>query len=167
MVKTHFHKCRKACCIFWNKHLTCTNHIFIVFWLISPLSATLWPVPISRANGFITLPPLTLTSFTVMTVTVISQPDYLHVNTCNNVQKMHPNANIDEMRYFVWSISVLARDGILLSDFLISNDVLGGNLWVRLNMEISESAVLYANEHQSNQKNCYKWFSEKFSLCIR
>ena len=43
----------------------------------------------------------------------------------NNVQKMHPDANIDEMWYFVWSISVLANDGILLSDFLISNDVLG------------------------------------------
>ena len=31
----------------------------------------------------------------------ISQPDYLHGNTCNNVQIMHPNANIDETRYFV------------------------------------------------------------------
>ena len=30
-----------------------------------------------------------------------SQPDYVHVNTCNNVQIMHPNANIDEMPYFV------------------------------------------------------------------
>ena len=48
---------------------------------------------------------------------------------------MHPNANIEETRCFVWSISVLARDGILLSDFLIANDVLGGTLWVRLNMK--------------------------------
>ena len=31
----------------------------------------------------------------------ISQPDYVHVNTCNNVQIMHPNANIDDTRYFV------------------------------------------------------------------
>ena len=31
----------------------------------------------------------------------ISQPDYVHVNTCNNVQIMHPNDNIDETRYFV------------------------------------------------------------------
>ena len=38
---------------------------------------------------------------------------------------MHSNANIDETRYFVWTISVLASDGILLNDFLISNDVLG------------------------------------------
>ena len=38
---------------------------------------------------------------------------------------MHPDANIEETRYFVWSISVLANDNILLSDFLILNDVLG------------------------------------------
>ena len=31
----------------------------------------------------------------------ISQPDYVHVNTCNNVQIIHPNANIDETWYFV------------------------------------------------------------------
>ena len=31
----------------------------------------------------------------------VSQPDYVHVNTCNNVQVMHPNDNTDEMRYFV------------------------------------------------------------------
>ena len=31
----------------------------------------------------------------------ISQADYVHLNTCNNVQIMHPNANIDETRYFV------------------------------------------------------------------
>ena len=31
----------------------------------------------------------------------ISQPDYVHVNTCNNVQIMHPNDNIDETWYFV------------------------------------------------------------------
>ena len=31
----------------------------------------------------------------------ISQPDNVHVNTCNNVQIMHLNANIDETRYFV------------------------------------------------------------------
>ena len=34
-------------------------------------------------------------------------------------------------------------------------------------MEISKSAVLLANEHQSDQKKCYKYFSYKFSLCIR
>ena len=36
----------------------------------------------------------------------ISQNDYVHVNTCNNVQILHQNANIDETRYFVSSISV-------------------------------------------------------------
>ena len=34
-------------------------------------------------------------------------------------------------------------------------------------MEISKSAVLLANEHQSDQKKSYKLFSYKFSLCIR
>ena len=119
-------------------------------------------VPNSRAYGFITLPPLTLTSFKAMDVTLkyawflkignvalyqektilivskfqytqcigsrpvkllptsrvyhlsgipfsfpiillseISQPEYVHVNTCNNVQIMHPNTNIDETQYFV------------------------------------------------------------------
>ena len=126
-----------------------------------------WPVPISHANGLIALPPLTLTSFKAMYITLkcarflkignvalyqertilivskfqytqckgrrqwnwnqylgvshlsgiqfsfpiillseISQSDYVHLNTCKNVQIMHPNANIDETRYFVWSISV-------------------------------------------------------------
>ena len=65
---------------------------------------------------------------------------------------MHPNANIDEMRYFVWSISAKARDDILLSDFLISNDVLWGTLWTRLNIKNLKSAVLLANEHHSDQK---------------
>ena len=41
---------------------------------------------------------------------------------------------------------------ILLSDFLISNDIFGGLLWVSLNKEISKSTVLLANEHQSDQK---------------
>ena len=36
--------------------------------------------------------------------------------------------------------------------FFFSNDVFGGILWVRLNMEISKSAVLLATEHQSDQK---------------
>ena len=34
-------------------------------------------------------------------------------------------------------------------------------------MEISKSALLPANEHKSDQKKCYKWFSYEFSLCIR
>ena len=49
-----------------------------------------------------------------------------------------------------------ARDGILLSDFLILNDVFAGILWVRLGMDISKSAVLLSNEHQSDQKKCNK-----------
>ena len=63
---------------------------------------------------------------------------------------MHPNANIDETRYFVWSISVLANDSILLSDFLIQMTYIGGTLWVRLSMDISKSTVLLANEHRSD-----------------
>ena len=34
-------------------------------------------------------------------------------------------------------------------------------------MEISKSAVLLANEHQSDQKKYYKRFSYKFFICIR
>ena len=34
-------------------------------------------------------------------------------------------------------------------------------------MAFSRSAVLLANEQQSDQKKCYKLFSYKFSLCIR
>ena len=36
--------------------------------------------------------------------------------------------------------------------FFISNDVFGGTLWVKLNVQISKSGVLLANEHQSDQK---------------
>ena len=52
--------------------------------------------------------------------------------------------------------------GILLSDFLISNDVLGGTLRVRLNMKISKSAVLLANEHRSDQKDITNDFHMNF-----
>ena len=38
---------------------------------------------------------------------------------------MYPNANIDGMRYFVWSISVLARDGIFKVIFLFQMAYLG------------------------------------------
>ena len=40
-------------------------------------------------------------SFPIILLSEISQPDYVHVNTCYNVQIMHLNANIDEMRHFV------------------------------------------------------------------
>ena len=40
-------------------------------------------------------------SFPIILPSEISQPDYVHVNTCNNVQIMHLNANTDETRYFV------------------------------------------------------------------
>ena len=39
--------------------------------------------------------------FSYNLISEISQPDYVHVNTCYSVQIMHPNANIDETRYFV------------------------------------------------------------------
>ena len=81
---------------------------------------------------------------------------------------MHSDANINETRYFVWPISVLANDGILLSDFLISNDVLVGTLWVRINMEILKSALLLANEHRSGQKKMlqmiFVWIFAMYSL---
>ena len=130
--------------------LTCMHHIhsFLThFPFICYNDSSFLPVHISRANGFIMLPPLTFASFKAVDVTLkqarflkirnmalyqertilivskfqytqcicsrpvklkpiillseISRPDYVHVNTCNNVQIMHPNANIDETRYFV------------------------------------------------------------------
>ena len=36
-----------------------------------------------------------------------------------------------------------------------------------IDMEISKSAVLLANEHQSDQKKYYKQFSYTFLLCYR
>ena len=40
-------------------------------------------------------------SFPIISLSEIIQPDYVHVNTFNNVQIMHPNANIDETWCFV------------------------------------------------------------------
>ena len=53
------------------------------------------------------VPPITSGmpfSFPIILLSQISQPDYVLVNTCNNVQIMLPNANIDETLYFVRSI---------------------------------------------------------------
>ena len=44
----------------------------------------------------------------------------------------------------------------------MSYGVFGGSLWVRLNMEISKSAVLLANEHQSDHKNVTNDFRINF-----
>ena len=38
---------------------------------------------------------------------------------------------------------------------------------LHVNMEISKTAVLIANEHQCDQKKCYKCFSYTFALCNR
>ena len=151
----------------FNMHESHIHSFMTHFHFICYNDTNFWPVPISRANGFIALPPLTLTSFKAIDVTLkyapflkignvdlyqartilivskfqytqcvgsdqwnwnqylgvshlsgipfsfpiillseISQSDYVHLNTCNNVQIMQPNANNDETRYFVWSISV-------------------------------------------------------------
>ena len=50
--------------------------------------------PISHLSGI----PFSLP---IILLSEISQPDYVHVNTYNNFQIMHPNANIDETQYFV------------------------------------------------------------------
>ena len=44
--------------------------------------------PISRVSHLSSIP----FSFPIRLSSEISQPDYIHVNTCNNVQIMHPNA---------------------------------------------------------------------------
>ena len=43
-------------------------------------------------------------SFPIILLSEISQSDYVHVYTCNNVQIILPNANMDETLYFVRSI---------------------------------------------------------------
>ena len=53
--------------------------------------------PISRVSHLSGIP----FSFPIILLSKIRQPDYVLVNTCNNVQMMHPNANIDEMQYCV------------------------------------------------------------------
>ena len=40
-------------------------------------------------------------SFPIILLSEVSKPEHVHVNTCNNVQIVHANANIDETRYFV------------------------------------------------------------------
>ena len=50
------------------------------------------------------------------------QPNYLHVNMCYNFQKSIRNANINEKPSVVRFLPVLARDGILLSDFYDAYD---------------------------------------------
>ena len=40
-------------------------------------------------------------SFPTILLSEISQPEYVHLNTCNDVHKVHQNANIDQTGYFV------------------------------------------------------------------
>ena len=40
-------------------------------------------------------------SFPIILLSEISQPDYVHVISYNDVQIMHPTANIDETRHIV------------------------------------------------------------------
>ena len=53
--------------------------------------------PLSRVSHLSGIP----FSFPMILLSEISQPEYVHVNTCNNVQIMHLNANIEETRYIV------------------------------------------------------------------
>ena len=60
------------------------------------------PVKLKQISGVSHLSGMQF-SFPISLWSEISQPDYVHPNTCtcNNVQIMHLNANIDETRYFV------------------------------------------------------------------
>ena len=58
------------------------------------------PVKLNQYLGVSHLRGITF-SFPIFLLSEISQPDYVHVNTCYNVQIMHQNAHVDEMRYFV------------------------------------------------------------------
>ena len=57
--------------------------------------AKLKPIPRGISSKWYTI------SFPIILLSEISQPDYVLVDTCNNVQIMHLDANIDETRYFV------------------------------------------------------------------
>ena len=54
----------------FNMHESHIHSFLTHFPFICYNGANFWPVPISRANGFITLPPLTLTSFKTIDVTL-------------------------------------------------------------------------------------------------
>ena len=79
-------------------------------------------------------------SFPIILLSEISQPDYVHVNTCNIVQIMHQNADIYETRYLS-HLFQCKPEMVFFSDFLISNDVLGVTLWVRLNMDFKIGCI--------------------------
>ena len=59
---------------FLKQTLSCMNHISLFFLTHFPFicynDTVFCPLPISRANDFITLPPLTLTSFKAIDVTL-------------------------------------------------------------------------------------------------
>ena len=54
----------------FNMHGSHIYSFLTHFTFICYKNTNFWPVPISRANGFITLPPLTLMSFKAMDVTL-------------------------------------------------------------------------------------------------
>ena len=54
----------------FNIHESDIHSFLTHFFFICNKDTKFWPVPISRANGFIALPPFTLTSFKAMDVTL-------------------------------------------------------------------------------------------------
>ena len=58
----------------FNMHESQIHSFLTHFPFICYKDTNIWPVPISRANGFIALPPLTLTSFKTMDITLKYAP---------------------------------------------------------------------------------------------
>ena len=59
-----------------------------------------------NALGFYAIYGIKKQSLVLIFIVKFGQPDYLHANTCHNVQKMYTHANINEKLCFARFISV-------------------------------------------------------------
>ena len=64
-------------------------------------------------------------SFPIILLSEISQPDYVQVSTCNNVQIMHPNANIDECGILSDPLQCMPEMAFIKVIFLFQKTYLG------------------------------------------
>ena len=99
---------------------------------------------------------------------VIGQPNDLHFNMCRNAKNAYQRKTSmkNGVMFCLNHFSVSQRWHSFISDFLNQYDVFM-TFWASKNMNISKTAVLLANEHQSVQKKCYKRFLHTFLLCNR
>lgn len=79
------------------------------------------------------------------------------------MSKKVTNTNINENLCLDWFYSLLAIDGVLLSDFHHANNAFKWSLWVEINTEILKIVVLLVHKHYIYQKRCLKPYSNTFS----